>query len=133
VGEGPCLDAIREHDVFQTDNLADDARWPDFARRAAEETGVASVLAFRLFIEADRMGALNLFSRDTAAFDAEDRAVGSIFAAHAAVALSAANQQDQMERGMASRDVIGQAKGILMARQRIGADEAFDMLRRRPR
>ena len=84
VGEGPCLDAIREHDVFQTDNLANDARWPDFARRAAEETGVASVLAFRLFIEADRMGAFNLFSRDTAAFDAEDRAVGSIFAAHAA-------------------------------------------------
>jgi len=58
------------------------------------------------------------------------RAVGSIFAAHAAVALSAANQQDQMEMGMASRDVIGQAKGILMARQHIGADEAFDMLRR---
>ena len=60
----------------------------------------------------------------------EDRAVGSIFAAHAAVELSAANQQDQMEKGMASRDVIGQAKGILMARQHISADEAFDMLRR---
>ena len=76
------------------------------------------------------MGALNLFSKEAAAFDAEDRAVGSIFAAHAAVALSAANQQDQLEHGMESRDVIGQAKGILMARQHITADEAFDMLRR---
>lgn len=56
--------------------------------------------------------------------------MGSIFAAHAAVALWAANQQDQMEKGMATRDVIGQAKGILMARQHISADEAFDMLRR---
>lgn len=98
VGEGPCLDAIREHDVFQTDDLANEARWPDFARRAAAESGVASMLAFRLFLEADTMGALNLFSRDTAAFDAEDRAVGSIFGAHAAVALSAATNRTRWRR-----------------------------------
>lgn len=129
-GEGPCLDAIRDHDVFQTDDLSHETRWPKFSRRAAEETGVASMLAFRLFIQENTMGALNLFSKEAAAFDAEDRAVGSIFAAHAAVALSAANQADQLEQGMESRDVIGQAKGILMARQHITADEAFDMLRR---
>jgi len=61
--------------------------------------------------------------------DAEDRAEGSIFAAHAAVALSAANQQDQLEQGMESRDVIGPAKCILMARQHITADEASTALR----
>jgi len=129
-GEGPCLDAIREHDVFQTDDLAGEARWPKFARRAAEETGVASILSFRLFIEEDTMGALNLYSKETSAFDAEDRAVGSIFAAHAAVALSAARKQDCLEQAIETRDVIGQAKGILMARQHVTADEAFDMLRR---
>lgn len=127
--EGPCLDAIREHDVFQTGDLLLEDRWPNFSRRAAEETGVASMLSYRLFIEEDTMGALNLYSRHKAAFDAEDRAVGSIFAAHAAVALSAAKQQDQLEQAIETRDVIGQAKGILMARQHISADEAFDMLR----
>lgn len=128
-GEGPCLDAIREHDVFQTDDLSHETRWPKFARRAAAESGVSSVLAFRLFIEENTLGALNLMSRSKAAFHEVDRAVGSIFAAHAAVALSAALQQQDLERAMETRDVIGQAKGILMARQHVTADEAFDMLR----
>jgi GAF domain-containing protein len=91
---------------------------------------VASILSYRLFIEADTMGALNLYSRQKAAFDVEDRAVGSIFAAHAAVALSAARQQEQLEQAIQTRDLIGQAKGILMARQHVSADEAFEMLRR---
>jgi GAF domain-containing protein len=129
-GEGPCLDAIRGHEVFQTDDLLSEPRWPNFARRAAEESGVASMLAYRLFIEADTMGALNLYSKQKAAFDDEDRAVGSIFAAHAAVALSAARQREQLEQAIATRDLIGQAKGILMARQEVTAEEAFDMLRR---
>ncbi len=129
-GEGPCLDAIRKHEVFQTDDLLREVRWPNFSRRAAEESGVASMLCFRLFVEADTMGALNMYSRNKGAFDAEDRAVGSIFAAHAAVALSAARQQDQLEQALETRDVIGQAKGILMARQDVTAEQAFDMLRR---
>ena len=129
-GEGPCLDAIREHAVFQTDDLLHEARWPKFARRAAEESGISSILAYRLFVEADTMGALNLFSKQKSAFDAEDRTVGSIFAAHPAVALSAARQQEQLEQAVETRDVIGQAKGILMARQDVTAEEAFDMLRR---
>jgi len=127
--EGPCLDAIREHDVFQTDDLLQETRWPNFARRAAEESGVASMLSFRLYIQEDTMGALNLYSMTKAGFDAEDRAVGAIFAAHAAVAMSAARQQDQLEQAIKTRDVIGQAKGILMARQHVSADEAFDLLR----
>jgi GAF domain-containing protein len=129
-GEGPCLDAIREHEVFQTDDLLNEPRWPNFSRRAAEASGVASMLAYRLFIEADTMGALNLYSKQKYAFDGEDRAVGSIFAAHAAVALSAARHQDQLEQAIETRDLIGQAKGILMARQDVTADQAFDMLRR---
>ena len=129
-GEGPCLDAIREHDVFQTDDLRQERRWPNFARRAAEESGVVSMLSFRLYIEEDTMGALNLYSKQKAAFDAEDRAVGSIFAAHASVALAAAQQQAHLEHAIETRDLIGQAKGILMARQHVTADEAFDMLRR---
>ncbi len=129
-GEGPCLDAIREHEVFQTDDLTKEPRWPNFSRRAAEKSGVSSMLCYRLFVEADTMGALNLYSKERNAFDAEDRAVGSIFAAHASVALSAARQKDQLEQAIETRDLIGQAKGILMARQDVTAEQAFDMLRR---
>ena len=131
-GEGPGLDAIREHQVFQVDCLSEDRRWPQFSGRAARETGVQSMLCFRLFVEEHTLGALNLYSRTAAAFDAGDEvhAIGSVFAAHAALALSTAQHEEQMDQALASRDVIGQAKGILMARQGVTAEQAFDMLRR---
>jgi transcriptional regulator with GAF, ATPase, and Fis domain len=129
-GEGPGLDAIRQHDLFSTDDLAEERRWPNFARRAAAATGVRSMISYRLFIEESTMGALNLYSRQRGAFDAEDKAEGSIFAAHAAVALAAAYQKEHLQEALASRDVIGQAKGILMAQQNVDADQAFDILRR---
>jgi transcriptional regulator with GAF, ATPase, and Fis domain len=130
VGEGPCLDAIREHEVFRTGDLGRERRWPRFSARAQKETGVTSMVCFRLFVEGDTLGALNLYSKVTDAFDDRATAVGSVFAAHAAVALSTALHDEQMEEALESRDVIGQAKGILMAREHVNADEAFDMLRR---
>ncbi len=130
VGEGPCLDALRDHEVFQVDHLAEEQRWPSFSRRASEETGVASILSFRLFAEEDTMGSLNLYSTKPAAFGDEARELGAVFAAHAAVALSGARKEEQLHEALQSRDVIGQAKGLLMARQNVTSDEAFDMLRK---
>ncbi|MGH9264682.1 MAG: GAF and ANTAR domain-containing protein [Acidimicrobiales bacterium] len=130
VGEGPCLDAIREHDIFRTGDLGRERRWPQFSSRAQQETGVTSMVSFRLFVEGDTLGALNLYSKAPDAFDDRAVAVGSVFAAHAAIALSTALHDEQMEEALQSRDVIGQAKGILMAREHVSADEAFDMLRR---
>src|SRR5687767_1768064 len=130
VGEGPCLDAIREHEVFQTGDLGRESRWPQIASRAQRETGITSMLCFRLFVEGDTLGALNLHSKAADAFGEESRTVGLVFAAHAAVALSSAIHDEQMEEALQSRDLIGQAKGILMAREGVTADQAFDMLRR---
>lgn len=129
--QGPCLDAIRDHEVFQVDCLAEEQeRWPSFAKRAVEETGVCSILAFRLFAEEGTMGALNLYSTRADAFDDEARDFGSVLAAHAAVALSHARREDQLEEAIKSRDVIGQAKGLLMARQGMSSEQAFEALRR---
>jgi len=130
VGQGPCLDALRDHEVFQVDRLAEEQRWPLFARRAADETGVASILSFRLFAEEDTMGSLNLYSKKPAAFDDEARMLGAVFAAHAAVAMSSARKEEQLREALQSRDVIGQAKGLLMARENVSSDEAFEMLKK---
>ncbi len=128
--DGPCLNAIREHVSIKSDDLLTERRWPRFSHRAAQETGVRSMLSFRLFVEEDTMGALNLYSKQQAAFDDEALAIGSVFATHAAVALSSARHDEHMQAAVQGRDLIGQAKGILMAQQGVSADEAFEILRR---
>lgn len=130
VDEGPCLDAIKDHEVVQVDDLSKEQRWPRFSPRTVGETKIMSMLSFRLFSEEDTMGALNLYSFDADAFEDDATDVGSVFAAHAAVAMVGARQQEQLENALKSRDVIGQAKGIIMGRDGVTDDEAFDRLKR---
>jgi GAF domain-containing protein len=129
-GQGPCVDAIRSHDVFVTEDLAREDRWPAFSGRAAHETGVHSMLSFKLFTEEDTMGALNLYSESIGAFTELAEAFGVVFAAHAAIALSAARSEESLERAVESRDLIGEAKGILVERRHVAPREAFEILRR---
>jgi len=128
VNDGPCVRAIRDHEVLQSDDLSREDRWPEFARRAAAETGVQSMLSFRLFAEENTMGALNLYSRETDAFNDDAIHIGAVFATHAAVAMVHARERDRSQAAIESRDLIGQAKGILMARSNISEEQAFDML-----
>lgn len=129
--EGPCFDAIKEHEIFRTGDLAMEGdRWPHFAIRANGETGVSSILSIRLFAKENTMGALNMYSTQRDAFDDTDVALATVFATHAAVAMDAARREEQLERKAASRDVIGRAKGILMARLQLSDEQAYDVLRR---
>ena len=127
--EGPCIDAIKEHEVFETGDLRHEHRWPQLSRRAYDETGIVSVLSLRLFVGERTLGALNLYSSAAHAFDETDVALGTVFAVHAAVAMQAAHHDEGLEQKVRSRDVIGQAKGILMARSGVDEDRAFEMLK----
>ncbi|HEY0237931.1 MAG TPA: GAF and ANTAR domain-containing protein [Friedmanniella sp.] len=129
VGEGPCLDAAYEHRTVRVPDMRHEQRWPKFARRA-HALGVGSMLSFQLFVVGDNLGALNLFSRETDAFDDESEQVGLLFASHAAIALADARKVDHFEFAVASRDLIGQAKGILMERYSIDEGRAFTVLTR---
>jgi GAF domain-containing protein len=129
LGEGPCLDAVRDEDVVRVDDVATDERWPVFAREAAR-LGVGSMVCFQLFVEGDHLGALNLYAAGAGAFDEESQDIGLLFAGHAAVALAGAEHEANLRRGMDHRDVIGQAKGILMERYKLTADQSFGVLAR---
>ena len=129
VGQGPCLETAFEQHTVLVPDLADDQRWPRFSARAAE-LGVRSMLSFQLYVEGDNLGALNLFSRDVDGFDEQSVVVGELFAAHAAVAYSAAQRESALERALVSRELVGQAQGILMERERLTADQAFAALQR---
>ncbi|TNM69189.1 GAF and ANTAR domain-containing protein [Streptomyces sp. NP160] len=130
VGQGPCLDAAFEHQTTRVDDLgAETERWPRLAARAGE-VGAASMLCLQLYVDGDNLGALNLLAGAPAAFDDESEDVGLLLAAHAAVAVASAQKVENLSRGLANRDIIGQAKGILMERHRLSADQAFDLLAR---
>jgi len=127
VGEGPCLDAVFEQQTVQVPDMASEQRWPRFAKRAAE-LGAASMLSFQLYVEGDNLGALNLYGRRPNSFTEESERIGLLFASHAAVAFAQAQKLDQMAVGYETRELIGQAKGILMERYKIDAVPAFAML-----
>ncbi|WP_307793247.1 GAF and ANTAR domain-containing protein [Amycolatopsis sp. MtRt-6] len=125
--QGPCLDAIAEHQVFSTGDLAAEDRWPEFAC-AAVRFGVRSMLSYRLFVTDTTLGALNLYSRARDAFGKQTQDDGRLFATHAAIALVGAQTEAQLSAAIESRDVIGIAKGILMQRHDVDAVAAFRML-----
>jgi len=135
LSEGPCVDAIWEQPVFESADLRDCVgQWPRFAPLAIA-AGIESMLGFRLFAAEDTIGSLNLYSRSRAAFDDASRATGAVLAAHAALALVGARLHDRdlavisgLNDALATRDEIGQAKGILMATRKIDAGAAFDVL-----
>lgn len=132
LGEGPCLEAATAGPGFvYTPSTRDDRRWPQLSPRMAA-LGVGSVLSCRLAVIADRertLGGINMYAMTPDAFSEEDQLLGVLLASHAGVVVDAAHRSAQLHRAIESRDVIGQAKGILMERHRISSDEAFDRLR----
>lgn len=130
--EGPCLEAIRDDELVLIDDLTANGRWPRFAARAVAETPVRSILAARLFVQDDTIGALNLFAASPHSFDEHDAAVATILAGHAALAVSAARdkqQAEQLDRALQSNREIGVAMGVIMARGGMTREQAFTMLR----
>ncbi|WP_410592792.1 GAF and ANTAR domain-containing protein [Amycolatopsis sp. lyj-23] len=126
-GQGPCLDAIAEHRVFRTGDLTAEARWSGFAAAAAG-TGIRSILSYRLFVTGTTLGALTMYSGTRDAFT--DRTVddGAVFATHAAIALVGAQTEAQLQAAVEGRDMIGMAKGLLMARHAVDPVQAFRLL-----
>lgn len=125
--QGPCLETSRDAVTLRCNDLRTDGRWPLWAAAAAGE-GVRSVLSFQLFVQSDSMGALEIYADQPDAFDADAENTGLLLAAHAAIAMADRRKVESMHRALLSRDVIGQAKGILMERYKISPVAAFDLL-----
>lgn len=131
-GEGPCMEVISGPTVVSVTDLDTDGRWPTFARRVVAETGVRSMIVFRLFTDERTYGALNLYSTQPGTFDEADDVErwGAIYSAHASLALEAARKQQNLRAALASRESISIAVGVLMANENISRQRAFDILRR---
>ena len=135
---GPCLEAYSTRQIIRLDVARENgaARWPEFTE-AAQRAGVFSVLALPLTVGESAVGALNLFSKTTSGFTAGDEETAGLFSEQAAVACANAEVYwrtygltQHLREALESRDVIGQAKGILMARRGLTPDDAFEALRK---
>jgi len=135
-GHGPCLHAARTGELTEVPDTRTDRRWTDYMRRAAER-GALSSLSVPLVIDEDERvsGALNIYARTPEAFDEDARTAATRFGPYAAVAAgnlyayqSARGLADNLQRALESRAVIDQAKGILMERHKLTADQAFQEL-----
>jgi GAF domain-containing protein len=135
-GHGPCLHAARTGELVEIADMHTDSRWPDYTHRAVEH-GALSSLSVPLAIDVDEQltGALNVYARRTHAFDEDSRTAAARFGPYAAVAagnlhayLSARDRADNLQAALETRGVIDQAKGILMDRHKLTADQAFQVL-----
>jgi transcriptional regulator with GAF, ATPase, and Fis domain len=143
-GKGPCVDAAEpDGPAYALSNdLAHDTAWPDFAASATAH-GFAAVLSTALLSSPEPVpftGAMNLYSRNREGFDESARDLAFLLATHASLALvtahtrqalaEAENTVAHLRQALEGRTVIGQATGILMARRKLTAEQAFEVLSR---
>jgi hypothetical protein len=132
LGEGPSLDAASTTRLVYSPDTSNDQRWPRFGARVASDLGICSILSCRLSVLADReriLGALNLYGAVPGAFTEEDLGAALLLGVHAGAVVAASLDHAHLREALQSRDVIGQAKGILMERFKVTADDAFNRLR----
>ncbi len=135
-GYGPCLDAGRCNEFMHIPDMATETRWPAYAPKVLEY-GVRSSLSLPLPVENYLVGALNIYATRPHAFTEESVSIGTSLAAHVTAALSFAESShgdrlraENLARAMRSRDIIEQAKGMIMAQQKCSAETAFNLLRK---
>jgi GAF domain-containing protein len=129
VGEGPCLYAIKSEPEVKVEHAAEDPRWPRYMRQAVER-GLQAQLALQLYADSKTLGGLNMYSTTVESFDPDIEHLAEMFATHAALALGHARERKQLLDAIASRQVIGQAVGIVMERYTLTEHRAFDYLAR---
>ena len=129
--EGPCVDAVLDRGKAEVvaNDMNHEPRWPRYAPAAAAR-GIRSQMGIEIYREGRTVGGLNLYSEQTHAFDDETRAAAEIYAVHAAVAMDKARAVTSLSEALATRQLIGQAVGILMHTYTVDDSAAFGYLTR---
>jgi GAF domain-containing protein len=138
-GEGPCIDAYDRKELVGAEDLENDRRWPKFSE-AAVAREVRAVLASPLPYNQDAVGVVAVLSEQRRPWSPEGELALLAFTDLAAllIATMMASEQHsematQLQGALDSRQMIEQAKGVLMGRQGIPARAAYEQLRSRAR
>jgi ANTAR domain len=131
-GQGPVFDVIGGAEYIVVADLALDTRWPELAAAVITGSEMRSELSLRLDGGEHALAALNLYSSQRSAFD-DGPAVTELallLAAQTSIALRWAHEAQNLRAALATRETISVAMGILMGRQNVSREEAFEILRR---
>ena len=132
--QGPCLSAWATGETIVVQDIAADDRWPEWSRVVAP-LAVASSISVPLKSSSESFGAVKVYAAEPQAFPERSRAVlellarqASVLLEHAITAEQAKKVSDELRSTLHARDVIGMAKGIVMERHGVAADEAVRLL-----
>jgi GAF domain-containing protein len=136
IEQGACYDAFMTNQLGVVEDLQDAGRWPDYEQRALQ-LGLRAVLAIPMNASGQTIGVVNIYRETPGPWSSEDieaaqivTAMGAGYVLHADQLRAQHDLADQLQTALESRDLIGQAKGILMTRHGIDAETAFEQLRK---
>ncbi|SDD08418.1 ANTAR domain-containing protein [Auraticoccus monumenti] len=127
--EGPGLVVGPTQGTVEVVDLHTDARWPSLAR-ASRRLPARALRCFAVTLGGDHLGTLTVWSTEPRALDRDVERDGVALATVTAIVLLLRRREKQLEQAVDSRDVMGQAKGILMERLGVTAEVAFQLLTR---
>jgi GAF domain-containing protein len=137
--EGPCIDAFENKELIGAEDLTADHRWPMFSD-AAIQRRVRAVLASPLPYNQDAVGVVAVLSEDRQPWSPEGELALLAFTDLAALLIASMMQGEeqtgialQLQGALDSRQVIEQAKGVLIERHALAPRAAYDRLRAQAR
>lgn len=130
LGEGPCLSAAENVDLYVIADAGADPRWPRWGPAVKERVGIGSVLSLHLFTADRELGALNLYNDELRSYTEEEVEACRVVGAHASVALARLRSEQDLWKAVDSRHLVGMAQGILLERYSINPEQSFSVLRR---
>jgi GAF domain-containing protein len=132
VEEGACFDAFERNQVVLVDDVEQVDRWSGYHQRVLEQ-GLRSVIGVPMNAFGQTIGVLNVYRARAGQWSTWDVEAAEVLAAMGAGYIAHANElraqhdlAEQLQYAIDSRDVIGQAKGILMAQEGLDEQAAFD-------
>jgi GAF domain-containing protein len=135
LAQGPCAVAFSQRLPAAIRNIHTEPDWAEFTQVLISE-GVCAALSVPVELDGGIIGTLDIYARDPRDWDPSEVAALQAYAGLMASLLSAATTAqvkgrlaDQLQAALEHRWLIEQAKGVIMGREQVDAQAAFERLR----
>jgi GAF domain-containing protein len=139
LAQGPCMAAFSQRAPAVIRDISAEPDWGELVRVMVGE-GISAALSVPVELDGSPIGTLDIYSSTPWDWDDSEIATAQAYAGLVASLLTAAvtakvqgRLANQLQAALEHRWLIEQAKGMVMARERLDAQAAFERLRRAAR